>query len=167
MNGQRMAAILWKLPYSGNVEMPSIGTVLKSEITRLSRKEIRAQVEPLRKANATYRRDIAELKRTVAQLQRLVSTSSRMRKSEQPVDEVAKPTRFVAKGLKSLRVKLGLSAAQFGQLIGASGQSVYNWESGNAVPRAAQLASLAKVRGIGKREAHARLEAKKGATKKK
>jgi DNA-binding transcriptional regulator YiaG len=61
-----------------------------------------------------------------------------------------------------------VSAAEFGQLVGASGQSVYNWESGKAVPRASQMAALANVRGLGKREAQARLlEAGARAPKKK
>jgi DNA-binding transcriptional regulator YiaG len=137
--------------------MTSLGTMLKGEITRLSRKEARVQVEPLRKANAAYRRDIAELKRQVVLLQRQLTGLGRVRKqaAEQPTE--AKPTRFVAKGLRSLRARLGVSAAEFGQLVGASGQSVYNWESGKAVPRAAQMAALAEVRGLGKREAQARL----------
>lgn len=137
--------------------MTTLGTMLKGEITRLSRKEARVQVEPLKKSNATYRRDIAELKRQVALLQRQLTGLSRARKTapEQPAE--ARPMRFVAKGLRSLRARLGVSAAEFGQLVGASGQSIYNWESGKAVPRAAQMAALAKVRGLGKREAQSRL----------
>jgi DNA-binding transcriptional regulator YiaG len=66
--------------------------------------------------------------------------------------------RFVAKGLRSQRNRLGLSAAEFGKLVGVSAQSVYNWERKLATPRPGQLTSLAALRGIGKREAHARLE---------
>lgn len=146
--------------------MSSLGTMLKGEITRLSRKEARVQVEPLRKANATYRRDIAALKRQVALLQRQVTALGRTRKdaAEQPAE--TRPMRFVAKGLRSLRARLGVSAAEFGQLVGASGQSIYNWESGKAVPRATQMAALANVRGLGKREAQARLLEAGGQTSK-
>lgn len=148
--------------------MTSLGTMLKGEITRLSRKEARVQVEPLRKANATYRRDIAELKRQVTLLQRQLAGLSRARKNTPEPTAEAKPMRFVAKGLRSLRARLGVSAAEFGQLVGASGQSVYNWESGKAVPRASQMAALANVRGLGKREAQARLlEAGERTSKKK
>ena len=68
-------------------------------------------------------------------------------------------TRFSVKGLKSLRARLELSAADFGRLAGASGQSVYNWEAGKTVPAATQRATLASLRGLGKREAAKRLEA--------
>jgi hypothetical protein len=37
--------------------------------------------------------------------------------------------------------------------------TIYNWESGNSRPRNEQLAALVAVRGIGKREAMAKLDA--------
>jgi DNA-binding transcriptional regulator YiaG len=139
--------------------MANLSSILKSEITRLARKEIKTAVDPLRKANAGYRRDIAELKRQVASLQRDLKVASKPARAAAVVDDAPTATRFVPKGLKSLRARLGLSAADFGRLVGASGQSVYNWETGKAVPRASQQAALAAVRGIGKREAIKRLEA--------
>ena len=140
--------------------MPNLSSVLKSEITRLARKEIRGAVDPLRKANAGYRREIAELKRQVAALQRDLKVAARPTRTAAPIADAPKtPTRFVAKGLKSLRARLGLSAADFGRLVGASGQSVYNWETGKAIPRGTQQAAIVAVRGIGKRAAMKRLEA--------
>jgi hypothetical protein len=50
--------------------MPNIGTVLREEITRLSRRESRSQVDPTKRAAAQHRRDIAALKRQMAQLER-------------------------------------------------------------------------------------------------
>lgn len=139
--------------------MPNLNSVLKSEITRLARKEIRGAIDPLRKANAGYRREIAELKRQVASLQRDLKASSKASKHRVEVgDGSTGNTRFVPKGLKSLRARLGLSASDFGRLVGASGQSVYNWEAGKTVPREAHQAALAAVRGLGKREAASRLE---------
>ena len=78
--------------------------------------------------------------------------------------------RFVAKGLRSQRSRLGLSAADFGKLLGVSAQSVYNWEHDVARPRAEQLSKLAALRTIGKREAGQRLKqsvAAKGKTRRK
>lgn len=139
--------------------MSNLSSVLKSEITRLARKEIKGAVEPLRKANAAHRREIAELKRRLAALQRAQKSADRLRQAPAAVGDDAPKTRFVAKGLKSLRARLGLSAAEFGALIGASGQSVYNWEAGKTVPRSNQQTAIVAVRGIGKREAARRLEA--------
>jgi DNA-binding transcriptional regulator YiaG len=58
----------------------------------------------------------------------------------------------------SQRKKLGLPAASMAKLLGVSAFSVYEWESGQARPRRAQLKGIASIRGIGKREAQARLE---------
>ena len=139
--------------------MPNLSTILKGEITRLARKEIKAAVDPVRKATAGQRKEIAELKRQVAALQRDLKASLRPSKVLAQAGEASGSTRFSAKGLKSLRAKLGLSAGEFGLLVGASGQSIYKWETGKAVPRASQLPALASVRGIGKREAAKRLAA--------
>ena len=57
------------------------------------------------------------------------------------------------------RKRLGLSAADFGMLVGATGQSVYPWERGKWKLRAGNLADIAALHGIGKREAAQRLQA--------
>lgn len=138
--------------------MPNIGSVFKAEITRLARKEIKSQVDALKKANVGYRRDIAELKRQVASLERALKNVGNVKpKASQDGEVVA--TRFSAKGLKSMRKRLGLSAADFGKLAGASAQSIYSWEAGKTVPRRSQQSALASLRGIGKKEARARLAA--------
>ena len=137
--------------------MTSLSAILKDEITRLSRKEARKQVEPIRTASSTYRHQIAELKRVVVLLQRQVKALSRVGKTAAPSAE-SSSTRFVAKGLRALRARLDMSAADFGELAGVSGQSIYNWEQGKSVPRKAQLSVLVGLRALGKREAHARLQ---------
>jgi len=141
--------------------MPNIATVLKEEIVRLARKEIRRQTSVLRKASAQYRRDIAEMKRRVIDLQRtVVPLEKQVLKSVSPqapqVD--AERVRFTAKGLRSQRRRLGLSAANYGRLIGVTGQTIYSWEQETSRPRKQQFAPIAALRHIGKREAQARLQ---------
>jgi len=137
--------------------MTSLGVMFKDEITRLSRKEVRKQIEPIRTASSTYRHQIAELKRAVVLLQRQVAALSRTAKTTTRPSAEPTSTRFVAKGLRTLRSRLDLSATDFGELVGVSGQSIYNWEQGKSVPRKAQLSVLVGLRALGKREAHARL----------
>jgi transcriptional regulator with XRE-family HTH domain len=67
----------------------------------------------------------------------------------------------VLQSFPSNRKRLGLSAADFGLLVGASGQSVYAWEQGKARPRGKNLAAIAALRGVGKREVVERLAALK------
>lgn len=70
-----------------------------------------------------------------------------------------KPTRFVAKGLVSLRKRLALSAPQLARLLGVSTQSVYNWEHKKAVPRKEQVSAIVALRPVGKKEVQQRLDA--------
>ncbi len=141
--------------------MPQLAAVLKGEIERLSRKALRHQIEPLRKATTRSRAEIAGLKREIAVLRRRLVTSEKSARNVNK-DDSALPTgvrqRFVAKGLKSLRSRLGLSAPRLAQLIGVSEQSVYNWEQKKSVPRAEQLAKIAALRALGKREVAAKLQ---------
>jgi DNA-binding transcriptional regulator YiaG len=60
--------------------------------------------------------------------------------------------------LASWRRRLGLSAVDFGLLMGASSQSIYNWEEGKVRPRTKHLPAIAALRTLGRKEAAARLE---------
>ncbi len=141
--------------------MPNLAVVLKDEVARLARKEIRKQTAPLQKASAQYRRDIAALKRKAAGLERQVAalekTVALIPVPETPPVEEGARLRFTAKGLRSQRKRLGLSAGQYGKLVGVTAQSIYNWEREVAHPRPSQIAKLAPLRSIGKKEAKAKL----------
>ncbi|MDP9607224.1 UNVERIFIED_ORG: DNA-binding transcriptional regulator YiaG [Variovorax paradoxus] len=146
--------------------MPNIASILKSEISRVSRKEVRAEIETLKKASVAYRTSIAELRRQVSalekELRRVAKGAARsVAGTAESSDEEAGGTkrRFSANRLAAHRSKLRLSAASYGKLVGVSGQTIYHWEQGKARPRAAQLESLAGVRALGAREIAERLAA--------
>jgi DNA-binding transcriptional regulator YiaG len=150
--------------------MPNIAAVLKEEITRLARREIRRQTNVLRKASAQYRRDIAGMKRRLSDLQhQVVPLQKQVLKSvpAQAAEAEKERVRFTAKGLRSQRKRLGLSADNYGKLIGVTGQTLYSWEQETSRPRRAQLTPIASLRSIGKREAQARLEQMKSKGKRK
>jgi len=110
-----------------------------------------------------YRSDIAALKRRVAaleqQVSRLTKTVGKVA-AETPTANVKAGSRmrFTAKGLRTLRQRLGLSAADLGKLLGVTAQSVYNWEGETSRPRQEQARAIVALRGIGKKEASARIE---------
>ena len=141
--------------------MSNIAAVLKEEITRLARKEVKTQTAVIRKASAQYRRDIAQLKRQVGGLSKQVAYLERQERKRAvkggPAANV-QGKRFSPRGLKTHRERVGLSAADYGELVGVTAQTVYNWEQGKSKPRDEQLASLVAVRDLGKREAWKRLE---------
>ncbi len=141
--------------------MPNVAAILKEEIVRLARKEIKREQAATRKFIARQRKDIADLKQRVALLTREVGAGARRQRAaaaSQDAAEEGPRVRFSAKGLQSLRARLGLSAGDFAKLVGVSAQSVYNWENEHSSPRASQLVALAALRKAGKREASARLE---------
>jgi DNA-binding transcriptional regulator YiaG len=139
--------------------MPNIAAVLKSEIARVAKKELRQEVDALRKAVSSHRSEIAALKRALQEQQRMlrVLQKAAARGAEAPVAAPERQIRFSATRLAAQRKKMGLSAAEFGTLVGATGQAVYNWEAGKARPSSERLAAIAALRGAGKREVAARL----------
>lgn len=143
--------------------MPNVATILKTEISRIARKEIRAETDSLKKIVSTQRTHIASLRRQLDTLDRKLKRLERGAPTRAAAGDSestsARQVRFSAKRLAAHRAKLGLSANDYGALIGVSGQSIYKWESDEVRPRAGQLQAIATIRGIGKREAATRLEA--------
>lgn len=136
--------------------MSNLAATLKAEISRVARKEVRAEIDSLKKSSAAYRSGIADLRRQVASLEKELR---RVSKGVQPAVAEAEAggaaikntkRRFSAARLAAHRVKLGISAASYGELVGVSGQTIYHWEQGKARPRAAQLEILAGLRSLSK-----------------
>jgi DNA-binding transcriptional regulator YiaG len=147
--------------------MPNLAVALKAEIARIARKESKAETQDFKKASAQHRSHIAVLRRRVEVLEKQVKRASKgARASDDSAHAAAEDAgvrrRFSAARLGATRKKLGLSAADFGALIGVSGQSIYKWESGEARPRPKQLESIALIRTLGKRDAVAKLQALRG-----
>src|SRR4051794_22351513 len=144
--------------------MSNIASVLKEEISRVARKEIRRETASLKKSATTYRSEIAALKRRVQELERQLRRASGGGQPAAPAaaneDSVAPGTRFSAKSMASQRRRLGLSAAECGLLIGAVGLQL---EEGKARPRAQHLPAIIALRKLGRRQANEILESCKAA----
>ena len=149
--------------------MNTLANALKDEIRRLARKEIRAQTGKYARAVTQYRRDIARLKRQQHELERklemLRTQARKAMHSPAAMGELNGEVRFSARSVKSQRRRLGLSAADYGRLVGVSPLTIYNWEQNKTRPRKEQFAALVAVRGIGKREAQAKLAMTNGKQK--
>ena len=146
--------------------MPNIASVLKSEIARVARKELRAAMLDLKKSASAHRAEIAALKRRTQELeQQLRRLSKTAAKTTPPAETETAPVvrRFSARSLASQRKRLGLSARDLGLLIGVSTQSIYNWEEGKARPHAKHLSAIGALRTLGKRAVKTHLESLQGA----
>jgi Helix-turn-helix len=141
----------------------NFSSLLKQEISRLCRKEMRSMTAPQKQNLSRYRKQIAMLKRAVAGLEKRLKVVERGagRRGQSAAaltgDETSVP-RFSPAWVKKHRGKLGISAADYGKLVGVSALTIYNWEKGSSSPRTKQLVSWGEVRALGKREVMARLE---------
>jgi DNA-binding transcriptional regulator YiaG len=127
---------------------------------------VRGETLALKKAVGAYRAEIAALKRRTQSLEQELRRLSKASAKVAPVaakEMSLKKLRFSAKSLASQRRRLGLSAEDCGLLLGASGQSIYNWEAGKVRPRAEHLPAIATLRTMGKKEAAARLASRREA----
>jgi DNA-binding transcriptional regulator YiaG len=141
--------------------MPNIAAVLKDEIRRLARKEVKTHLTKTRRATVRYRSDIAKLKRTVKLQERklalLEAHQAKEPAAQAAPEELAAGSRFSPRSVRAQRKRLKLSAQQYAKLIGVSPQSIYLWERGEVRPKQTQFARLISARSLGRREALARL----------
>ena len=105
--------------------MSNIASILKEEIARVARKEVRRETAALKKASVMYRSEIAALKRRASETERQLRRFSKVSATAStPIaandEEISQGTRFSAKSVASQRRRLGLSAAECGLLIGAT-----------------------------------------------
>ena len=147
--------------------MPNIASLLKEEIARVARKQLRTETESLKKASSHYRAEIAALKRRI---QVLEQQTKRLQKSGGGGRATAaqaaggadegdgRQIRYSAKSLASQRKRLGLSAAALAKILDVSALSVYKWESGSTRPRRKQIEAIAQLRDMGRRDAQRKLE---------
>ena len=139
--------------------MSNILNELKSEITRLARKEVKKELAPAKRVTAVQRGLIADLRRQVDAMQKELSGLKKaVLAPEAAITTKNAPAgRFwiTGKGVKTLRKRLGLTQALFAKLAGVSSQAVVNWEgkSGKINLRKAAAGKLQEIRGMGKKQA--------------
>lgn len=148
--------------------MPNIAAVLKDEIRRLARKEAKSQGIVARRAVAQHRREIARLKKLIQLQSRKIASLAQGggAVASESISDDGMKIRFSSRSVRAQRRKLGLSAQDYGKLVGVSGQTIYHWEMGRARPRKSQFERLVGVRNIGRREAATRLQSLGSAAKK-
>lgn len=136
--------------------MGKIEQVMKYEIVRLAKKQVRAVCVPLGREVRHLRRTVSELRKTVKafknfgteyQAQRLAEKA----RLEASPDETAS-ARLSAGLIKSLRRRLGLTQGELAALVGVSTAAVGFWEQGAARPKGRNKAAIVALRKLGRRE---------------
>ncbi len=144
--------------------MANVAAVLKAEISRISRKEVRTALKEIAKSNKILKKAVTDLKKKMALVEKdnkrlMVAERKRRPISPQPVTEGDRNARITSKGVRSLRSRLGLKRPDFARLCGTTAQTVYMWETkdGALKMRGNTRAALLAIRGLGAREAKKRL----------
>ncbi len=152
--------------------MSNLVSSLKSEIVRLSRKEAKAAVDPVRKPSVAARKAIADIKRRLADMEkelgRVNGVLSKVQSAQpcQPCSsELAEAAasdvkmRITSRNVKSLRNRLGLTPPAFARLLGVTTKWVYIYEdkAGALKMRAGTLKAFQAAKAMTAKEARAKL----------
>jgi DNA-binding transcriptional regulator YiaG len=144
--------------------MPNIAKMLKDEIQRLAKREIKSATSSLRKDNATLKRSVVELKRRLAKLEsvdkRMVTGQEVERSQEaQVTEEQVKTARITGRMIRAIRDRLRLSQREFAILARVSLPAVQKWEhkGGRLALRDQSKAALIGLRKMSVHEAQERL----------
>ncbi len=144
--------------------MGKVEGVFKSEVLRLSKREINKVWVPLRRDVRSIKRTVSELRETVFALEQFADKQRRQLAQERvqltATPDTAKKSRFSPRLIRALRKRLGLSQRELATLSGVTVGAVYQWETGKSVPRADKKGVLVALRKLGRREARRLLNSK-------
>jgi DNA-binding transcriptional regulator YiaG len=143
--------------------MPNLGTILKEEIRRLSRRSCRPMYAQVKKDVVMLKRMVAAIKRDNQNLLRdnarlMADMHGRMTALPVVPESEVRLVRIGPKLILAQRKRLGLSRQDFAKLLGVSAGAVLTWETGRSRPKPKVKAAFAAIRKLGKRAAQERLE---------
>jgi len=139
--------------------MNTFSNAFRAEVVRMARKELKPELQSMRKAITSHRSEIAALKRDVKHLTSELKAAQRQTKAVQialPSDrpKAAKRTTgeafvFAPEMLAQMRKALGATQLEMASLLAVSPLSYSRWEKGQAHPRAKQLAKIEEALRMG------------------
>jgi len=135
--------------------MAKIESIIKSEIQRLAKHEVRSVYRPLRKEVWGMKLKLSNLIRNFTVLNRLAKEISKTKRTEPKLEaspEEVKASRLTPGRIAGLRKKLGISQRELGILTGATMGAVASWEKGKFKPQGEKKAALVAMRKLRKRD---------------
>jgi DNA-binding transcriptional regulator YiaG len=146
--------------------MGKLEDVVKGEIVRLAKKQVRGAIAPLRKEVRKLKRIVSQLSKATAKLEKTTAqqaqlTQENLRASEEEV----RVARISARVVKNLRKKLGISQEKLAALAGVTPGAVAAWEQGRARPRGANKSAVIALRKLGRRDVKRLLAAREAPAK--
>lgn len=141
--------------------MGKVETVIKSEIVRLARRELRKIAVPLGRDVRSLKSTISQLRKTVSALERFTALQRKEmggKKLLEATPEEVKISRFSPRLIRSLRKKLRISQRELASLAGVTVGAIHQWESGMFKPSPKKKIVLVALRKLGRRDARRLLE---------
>ena len=148
--------------------MAKIESIIKSEIQRLAKHEVRSVFLPLRREVWGLKLKLYNLIKNFTVLDRFAKEISKAKSTEPKLEaspEEVKASRLTPERIAGLRKKLGISQRELGILTGASLGAVASWEKGKFRPKGEKKAALVALRKIRKRDVRKMLSEKTIETK--
>ena len=131
--------------------MPNIALVLKAEIRRIARREIRLEYDALKKQVNGLKKSVRVQAQAIAKLEKTLAKNP-----DQSVPAAldgpaakARTSRITPMSIKRQRTRLKLSQSELGQLLKVSTNTIVRWEAGTSKPRPIYHNRLADLRGMG------------------
>ncbi len=149
--------------------MAKMEALIKSEIVRLAKREIRKIAMPLGRDVRTMKGTVSHLRKTVQEIERFVSRQKAVLENAQAPLEASQEevagARLSPFLIKRLRRRLGISQRALATLAGVTVGAVYQWETGKFKPRGEKKALLIALRKLRRREVKKLIEEKKARNK--
>ena len=133
--------------------MAKIESIIKSEIQRLAKHEVRSVYRPLRKEVWGMKLKLSNLIKNLTVLNRIAKEISKTKSTEPKLEaspEKVKASRLTPERIAGLRKKLDISQRELGLLTGATIGAVASWEKGKFKPQGDKKAALVALRKLGR-----------------
>ena len=143
--------------------MPDVGKILREEISRLAKREVKQAVEPLLKQVRDLRLVVQEQKKQISKLGKSLPIETERKSREQATpqpagQEESKSVRISSDSIKKHRARLELSQKEMGLLMDVGSVTIGSWESGKSSPRGQNRQAFAELRKMDVSQARKRLE---------
>jgi DNA-binding transcriptional regulator YiaG len=147
--------------------MGKLEGMIKSEILRLAKREVRKISVPLGRDVRSLKSAVSQLRKTVLTLERLTAQQQKelgMGKARlEATPEEVKKSRFSSRLIHALRKRLGITQKEMATLVGVTVGAIYQWENGIFEPRGQKKGMLVALRKLGRRDVRKLLEERRSA----
>ena len=145
--------------------MAKFESIIKSEMMRLAKREVRKVSVPLGSDVWSLKSAVSQLRKAVLTLQRITASQQKeLERGKTPLEaapEEVKISRFSPRLIRSLRGHLGITQKELAILTGVTVGAIHQWESGRFKPSMKKKAVMVALRKLGRREVRKLLEDKK------